>query len=91
MWNMEKFQRSSVWEIRGMLIVNGELWDNIATVAEQHKDSYVGIMGDFNAIRDPSERCGRSQNTDTKDMEKFEDFINLSNLLEIKMIGKKFT
>ncbi|KAL8490906.1 hypothetical protein ACS0TY_022782 [Phlomoides rotata] len=32
-----------------------ELWDNIATVAEQHKDSCVGIIGDFNAIRDPSE------------------------------------
>ncbi|KAL8486468.1 hypothetical protein ACS0TY_023234 [Phlomoides rotata] len=79
MWNTEKFQQSSAWETRGILVVNGvwladgsrctlinvyaphdlrqkwELWDNIATVAEQHKDSCVGIIGDFNAIRDPSE------------------------------------
>ncbi|KAL8492272.1 hypothetical protein ACS0TY_023777 [Phlomoides rotata] len=68
-----------------------ELWDTIATVTEQYKDCRVGIIGDFNAIQEYSERCGRSSNLDVKDMDKFEEFINVSNLLEIKMIGKKFT
>ncbi|KAL8481255.1 hypothetical protein ACS0TY_027688 [Phlomoides rotata] len=115
LWNSEKFHKSSVWETRGMLAINGlwtadntrctlinvyapnnskhrwELWDNFALAAEQFKDSRVGIITDFNTIREPCDRSGRRQNTDTKDMNKFDDFINISNLTEIKLSGKKFT
>ncbi|KAL8500765.1 hypothetical protein ACS0TY_020375 [Phlomoides rotata] len=94
---------NGVWIANGMLCVlinvyapnnmkqRWELWDNIATVAEQYNDTCVGIIRDFNAIREPGEICGRSQNTVVKAMDKFEDFINLSNLTELKMIRKKYT
>ncbi|KAL8477710.1 hypothetical protein ACS0TY_029852 [Phlomoides rotata] len=115
LWNPDKFQKSSVWDTRGMLAVNGvwtadntrctvnnvyalnnprhrwELWDTLALVAEQLKDSRVGIIGDFNSIREPSERSGKRQISDPTDMNNFDDFINLSNLMEIKLFGKKFT
>ncbi|KAL8515925.1 hypothetical protein ACS0TY_014576 [Phlomoides rotata] len=74
-WNAERFQKSNVWEIRDMLI--------------NTKDACVGIIEDFNAIREPSERCGKRQGTDRIDMEKFNDFIQASNLLEIQLIGMK--
>ncbi|KAL8501264.1 hypothetical protein ACS0TY_020713 [Phlomoides rotata] len=114
-WNAEKFQKSGVWEIRGMLVINGVLlsdgsrctlinvyapnniqqrwilWENITLVVEQYKDVCVGIIGDFNALREPSERFGKRHGIDQKDMEKFEDFIKVSNLTEIQLIEKKYT
>ncbi|KAL8476236.1 hypothetical protein ACS0TY_028771 [Phlomoides rotata] len=68
-----------------------ELWDNLELVADQLKDARLGIIGDFNSIKDPSKRSGQRRNIDPTDMNKFEDIINNSNLTEIKLSGKKFT
>ncbi|KAL8503272.1 hypothetical protein ACS0TY_022131 [Phlomoides rotata] len=54
-------------------------------------DSKLGIIEDFNTIRDTSERNGRNQNPDTRDMLKFNELITNSNLMEVQMIGKKYT
>ncbi|KAL8466822.1 hypothetical protein ACS0TY_035764 [Phlomoides rotata] len=57
-----------------------ELWDIIALIAEQYKDSRLGIIEDFNAIREPGERIGGNQKIDLMDMSKFDEFITNSNL-----------
>ncbi|KAL8552344.1 hypothetical protein ACS0TY_001153 [Phlomoides rotata] len=114
-WNADKFQKSSVWDTRGLLAINGtwladgssctlinvyapnilkhkwELWDIIALIAKQYKDSRLGIIGDFNAIREQCERIGRNQKIDLRDMSKFDEFITNSNLTEIQISGKKYT
>ncbi|KAL8488581.1 hypothetical protein ACS0TY_024749 [Phlomoides rotata] len=48
-----------------------ELWDMIQSVLEQYNNDCVGIIGDFNSIREDSERIGRAIREDARDIRKF--------------------
>ncbi|KAL8519404.1 hypothetical protein ACS0TY_010371 [Phlomoides rotata] len=48
-------------------------------------------MGDFNSIRYQEERRGRGASWDIRDMDKFNDFILQSNLIDIQLTGRFFT
>ncbi|KAL8501199.1 hypothetical protein ACS0TY_020668 [Phlomoides rotata] len=67
------------------------LWYTMQNLAEQYKDSCLYVMGDFNSIRYQEERRGRSASWDTRDMNKFNDFILQSNLNDIQLSGRFFS
>lgn len=67
------------------------LWDLIRNVIMQQSDTYICVVGDFNAIRREDERRGRSTVLDHRDMSEFNDFIALSNLIELPLRGRFFT
>ncbi|KAL8487237.1 hypothetical protein ACS0TY_023782 [Phlomoides rotata] len=67
-----------------------ELWDSLSALAEQCKNECFGVIGDINAIKDPSERVGKGLTEDKKDMDKFGDFIEESQLWEMPLVGKRF-
>ncbi|KAL8503601.1 hypothetical protein ACS0TY_022363 [Phlomoides rotata] len=67
------------------------LWDTILCPREQYKDSCFCVMGDFNSIRAPEERQGREDSRDIRDINKFNNFIIQSNLVDIQVIGRYFT
>ncbi|KAL8496651.1 hypothetical protein ACS0TY_020372 [Phlomoides rotata] len=64
------------------------LWDTLSALADQCKDDYFAIMGDFNAIKDPRERVGRRGQEDKRDIEKFREFIEANDLIDIRLSGK---
>lgn len=67
------------------------LWDCLATVAEQYSDSCVCMIGDFNAILEEDKRCGLSEEIDSREIRFFKDFIESNNLIDLQIIGRKFT
>ncbi|XP_057775369.1 uncharacterized protein LOC130994338 [Salvia miltiorrhiza] len=69
----------------------GDLWDKLQIVAAQNKDRCVCIMGDFNVIREASERAGRGESFGTSDMSRFNNFIRDSELCEVRTQGRRFT
>ncbi|KAL8552573.1 hypothetical protein ACS0TY_001312 [Phlomoides rotata] len=68
-----------------------DLWETLSALAEQCKNDYFGIISDFNSIKEPSERVGKSLSVNMRDIGKFKEFIEESQLLEMNMIGKRFT
>ncbi|KAL8523671.1 hypothetical protein ACS0TY_013587 [Phlomoides rotata] len=58
---------------------------------DQYINECVGIIGDFNSIRDESRRIGKALREYIRDIKKNCDFIESSNLTEISLRGKKFT
>ncbi|KAL8547829.1 hypothetical protein ACS0TY_007238 [Phlomoides rotata] len=82
-WNMNVFVKTSLWDNKEMLVVNGrwledngemviinvyapcsfnekaQLWDTINLVIEQNEDARICVVGDFNPIREKSERIGK--------------------------------
>ncbi|XP_057790792.1 uncharacterized protein LOC131007895 [Salvia miltiorrhiza] len=67
------------------------LWERLGGIAEQNKDVCLCIAGDFNTIREPGERVGRSGSYGIQDSRKFDTFIRENDLVEIRCIGRKFT
>ena len=49
------------------------------------------MLGDFNAIKDDSERRGSTENIRRDEMEAFDDFIVASKLLDLPLLGRRFT
>lgn len=47
--------------------------------------------GDFNSVRFPSERIGRSSSHRSQDSHEFNDFIGLMNLVDLPISHEKFT
>ncbi|KAL8550515.1 hypothetical protein ACS0TY_009078 [Phlomoides rotata] len=68
-----------------------ELWDTLSALADQCKNEYFGIIGNFNSIKEPSERVGKGATGDKKDISKFGEFIEESQLSEMTLVGKRFT
>ncbi|GKE31159.1 RNA-directed DNA polymerase, eukaryota, partial [Tanacetum coccineum] len=64
------------------------LWDYLCTVV-RNWDGQVVIMGDFNEVRDVSERFGSIFNK--KGAEIFNNFINNAGLVEVPLGGCSFT
>lgn len=48
-------------------------------------------MGDFNSIKLPSERKGVDGNNRGEEMEAFGEFIQEAGLIDLPLIGRKFT
>ncbi|KAL8468941.1 hypothetical protein ACS0TY_031951 [Phlomoides rotata] len=76
MWNPEVFQKISEWHCRGMLVNSNEM---------------MCVIGDFNAIRDDTDRVGRSTHFDDRDMVKFNNMIEGSDLTEIPLVSRCYT
>ncbi|KAL8544723.1 hypothetical protein ACS0TY_005092 [Phlomoides rotata] len=68
-----------------------EVWDIIKLTVNQNMDARVCVVGDFNSIRRPEERVGRQEQTDNRDIQRFEEFIQQSNLQELPMVGRSYT
>ncbi|XP_022024753.1 uncharacterized protein LOC110925093 [Helianthus annuus] len=62
------------------------LWDELLAVMEGVSGKWV-LLGDFNAVRDPSER--RNSRFKVGCASRFNEFINQANLLEYEMKGKR--
>lgn len=60
-------------------------------VVNQNIGVCVCVVGDYNSIRVSSERRGRSEVLNMRDMNKFDGFIRNSNLLDMPIHGRKFT
>ncbi|XP_057803588.1 uncharacterized protein LOC131018916 [Salvia miltiorrhiza] len=67
------------------------LWDQISLVVEQNKDLCVCVVGDFNSIRNGSERVGRGSQFQFTDVQSFDSFIRNNNLVELPLQDRKFT
>ncbi|KAL8547280.1 hypothetical protein ACS0TY_006850 [Phlomoides rotata] len=72
-------------------ILRWEIWDYIQSVVGQYNEDRVCIMGDFNSIRDTGERVGRAATWDIADINRFNNFIQGSDLTEIQLVGRSFT
>lgn len=49
------------------------------------------IMGDFNAVRCPSERIDRLAGLVSREIEEFDEFIEDMGLIDLPLIGRKYT
>lgn len=65
------------------------LWNSISSVSRCINSPWI-VLGDFNAIRVPGERRGKSS-TQANDMDSFNDYLVDSNLLEADYKGMWFT
>lgn len=57
------------------LVEKMRLWKSLAAVAEQYSDSCIFMIGDFNAILDEQERCGKSEEIDNREIRLFKNFM----------------
>ncbi|KAL8461410.1 hypothetical protein ACS0TY_032759 [Phlomoides rotata] len=69
----------------------GELWEVIEALAEQNSNEMMCVIGDFNAIRDDTDRVGRSTHFDDRDMVKFNNMIEGSDLTKIPLVSRCYT
>lgn len=67
------------------------LWDLISNIIAQQGDILICVVGDFNAVRSEEERRGRGSVVDLRDISKFNEFIELNNLIELPLGGRVFT
>ncbi|KAL0295882.1 UNVERIFIED_CONTAM: Retrovirus-related Pol polyprotein from type-2 retrotransposable element R2DM, partial [Sesamum calycinum] len=67
-----------------------DLWTAIKTLAENITDEPWLILGDFNAVIDASEVCGRAADT-TNSMNEFRNCILETGLIQLPFSGSPFT
>ncbi|KAL8512999.1 hypothetical protein ACS0TY_019243 [Phlomoides rotata] len=67
-----------------------ELWEIIMLTVSQNLDAKVCVVGDFNTIRRPEEREGRREMVENRDIQRFEEFIQQSNLHELMLVGRSY-
>ena len=68
------------------------LWDEIFEIRKLHKDMAWCIVGDFNTIRRKEERKNMISSSDySREITCFNNFIQNSKLVDIPMVGRKFT
>ncbi|GKV26502.1 hypothetical protein SLEP1_g35790 [Rubroshorea leprosula] len=64
------------------------LWNDLRHMILEEEGRWM-IAGDFNAVRCPSERKGRSG--ETQDMREFDDFVVSTGLVDIQLANRRFT
>ncbi|KAL8520542.1 hypothetical protein ACS0TY_011171 [Phlomoides rotata] len=64
-----------------------QLWEAIKTVVEQYDERKICMVGDFNSIREETERIGRRVDIDHRNINLYEDFISSSGLMELPLRG----
>ncbi|KAL8458763.1 hypothetical protein ACS0TY_036319 [Phlomoides rotata] len=67
------------------------MWDMIKFVALQNSEKCVCVVGDYNAIKEENERVGRAEFTDQRGIRLFQEFIELSNLIDLPLRGHSYT
>lgn len=69
-----------------------DLWDRLNYIIQQNNsDCCLCLVGDFNSIRYPGERCGRSNTFMRRDVESFDNFIIDAGVIDLPLNGRKFT
>lgn len=67
------------------------LWHDLKTeILAKCEDKWC-VIGDFNADRNVPERRGSSENLRMKQMEDFDEFITVTNLLDLPLHGRRYT
>ncbi|GJU90796.1 retrotransposon protein, putative, ty1-copia subclass [Tanacetum coccineum] len=64
------------------------LWNNLARLVDSHNNFSI-LIGDFNEVRFESERMGTE--FDPRGAYEFNDFIHSSGLIDMPLVGKRFT
>ncbi|KAL0286590.1 UNVERIFIED_CONTAM: hypothetical protein Sradi_7144400 [Sesamum radiatum] len=72
------------------LIRRRQLWEGLRSIAEDLPEAPWSVLGDFNAVLDVSESCGRSAEN-TSAMAEFRDVITEVGLIHIPFTGCPFT
>ena len=68
------------------------LWKVLSNVKAAYQDLAWCFCGDFNAMRSINERRGiRERNGQSSEISSFNSFINNNFLLELPLLGKKYT
>ena len=68
------------------------LWEELSSVKRAYQDKVWCLCGDFNAVRSQCERKGiRVRDDQAKEIEGFNSFIDTNALLDLPLVGKKFT
>ncbi|KAL8511922.1 hypothetical protein ACS0TY_018386 [Phlomoides rotata] len=67
------------------------MWDMIKSVSLQNSEECVCVVGDFNAIKEESERVGRAEFTDQRGIRLFQEFIDQSMLIDLPLCGRSYT
>ncbi|MCH80823.1 DUF4283 domain protein, partial [Trifolium medium] len=67
------------------------LWLDLKDIIFPKRENRWCIMGDFNAVRDESERRGTSENSRRDEIEVFDEFILESELIDLPLHGRRFT
>lgn len=68
-----------------------DLWDQLKMIVNQYDDCYVCIISNFNAVKVPGERTCRENSALSSDVVALDGFIRNLNLLDIPLIGRKFS
>ena len=69
-----------------------ELWGEIEKVMVKYKNWASCVMGDFNAVRVPSEHKGMGVETMNRTkMDRFNSFIDNCRFLDIPVVGRLYT
>ncbi|XP_057415016.1 uncharacterized protein LOC130709903 [Lotus japonicus] len=68
-------------------------WEELVTLKTSFPTYRWCILGDFNSVRSSEERRGSAADSDTyrRDTIEFNSFINNMELLDLPLVGKKFT
>ncbi|XP_058751345.1 uncharacterized protein LOC131624421 [Vicia villosa] len=67
------------------------LWKELVKRKPDFPEGAWVFGGDFNAIKCPEERKGRALNLISQEMEEFNDFIDVLEVVDPRAVGKKFT
>jgi len=68
------------------------LWEELSNIKASSQDMVWCMCGDFNAIRNRGEKKGSKVRVDqTSEMDGFNRFIDTNLLLDVPIVGKKFT
>jgi len=68
------------------------LWDQVRQQKHSLSGDLWGIFGDFNIIREPTERFGTSQrDPGNNSIKEFNDWIDDLEVVEAPWLGRKFT
>ncbi|KAL0288247.1 UNVERIFIED_CONTAM: hypothetical protein Sradi_7102200 [Sesamum radiatum] len=66
------------------------LWESLLSISEDSTETPWCVMGDFNAVLDPSESCGRVTEPNSA-MAEFRDFISNAALVHLPFVGCPYT
>ena len=67
------------------------LWEDLSKCKEVSQIELWCFCGDFNAIRSQTERQGANKGDFTSEVKGFNEFIESNLLLDLPIVGKKFT
>lgn len=67
------------------------MWEELKNLRANYLDSAWCVAGDFNSVRSTSERRGVSVQPASRDMEGFNEFICDMGLIDLPLVGRKFT